>query len=72
MTGEVTGTRNNNTEGLIDGTWYTSLVSGETFNVGDTVDVVTVGRYAFDVEISDTTATSADVLYVDGLEIKTV
>ena len=71
VTGEVTGTRNNNTEGLIDGTWYTSLVSGETFNVGDTVDVVTVGRYAFDVEISDTTATSADVLYVDGLEIKT-
>ena len=71
VTGEVTGTRNNNTEGLIDGTWYTSLVSGETFNVGDTVDVVTAGRYAFDVEISDTTATSADVLYVDGLEIKT-
>ena len=46
-------------------------MSGETFNVGDTVDVVTVGKYAFDVEISDTSATSADVLYVDGLEIKT-
>ena len=71
VTGEVTGTRNNGAEGLIDGTWYTSLVSGETFNVGDTVDVVTVGKYAFDVEISDTSATSADVLYVDGLEIKT-
>ena len=71
VTGEVTGTRNKGTEGLIDGTWYTSLVSGETFNVGDTVDVVTVGKYAFDVEISDTSATSADVLYVDGLEIKT-
>ena len=71
VTGEVTGTRNNGTEGLIDGTWYTSLVSGKTFNVGDTVDVVTVGKYAFNIEISDTTATSADVLYVDGLEIKT-
>ena len=71
VTGEVTGTRNNGAEGLIDGTWYTSLVSGETFNVGDTVDVVTVGKYAFNIEISDTTATSADVLYVDDLEIKT-
>ena len=70
VTGEVTGTRKNGTEGMIDGNWYTSLVSGETFNVGDKVDVVTVGKYAFDVEISDTSATSADVLYVDGLEIK--
>ena len=71
VTGEVTGTRNNGAEGLIDGTWYTSLVSGETFNVGDTVDVVTVGKYAFDVEISDTATTSADVLYVDNAEVKT-
>ena len=71
VTGEVTGTRNNNKEGLIDGTWYTSLVADQTFNVGDKVDVVTVGEYAFNVEISDTTTTSADVLYVDGLEIKT-
>ncbi|MEE0067648.1 MAG: S-layer homology domain-containing protein, partial [Evtepia gabavorous] len=70
VTGEVTGTRNKDTEGLIDGTWYTSLVSGETFNVGDTVDVVTVGKYAFDVEISDTSTTSADVLYVDNAEVK--
>ena len=71
VTGEVTGTRDGGKEGLIDGTWYTSLVAGETFNVGDKVDVVTVGEYAFNVEISDTTTTSADVLYVDGLEIKT-
>ena len=33
--------------------------------------LVTVGKYAFNIEISDTTATSADVLYVDDLEIKT-
>ena len=71
VTGEVTGTRDSNKEGLINGTWYTSLVDGQTFTVGDKVDVVTVGEYAFNVEISDTTATSADVLYVDGLEIKT-
>ena len=71
VTGEVTGSRNSGTEGMIDGNWYTSLVSGETFNVGDKVDVVTVGKYAFDVEISDTSATSADVLHVDGVEVKT-
>ena len=69
VTGEVTGTRDSNKEGLINGTWYTSLVDGQTFTVGDKVDVVTVGEYAFNVEISDTTSTSADVLYLDDAEV---
>ena len=71
ITGKVTATKDNGAKGQIDGTWYTSVVRGETFTLNDTVDVYAVAGYAFKVEVSENGATSADALFVDEIEVKT-
>ena len=68
---KITAIKDNGAKGQIDGTWYTSVVRGETFTLNDTVDVYAVAGYAFKVEVSENGATSADALFVDEIEVKT-
>ena len=71
VTGKVTATKSSDTKGKIDGKWYESLVAGQTFSLNDTVDAYIAGGYAFQVEVSESGATSADAVFVDAVELKT-
>ena len=71
VTGKVTATKSSDTKGKIDGKWYESLVRGQTFSLNDTVDAYIAGGYAFQVEVSESGATSADAVFVDAVEVNT-
>ena len=71
VTGKVTATKSSDTKGKIDGKWYESLVAGQTFSLNDTVDAYIAGGYAFQVEVSESGATSADAVFVDAVEVNT-
>ena len=71
VTGKVTATKSSDKEGKIDGKWYESLVDGQTFSLNDTVDAYIAGGYAFQVEVSESGATSADAVFVDAVQVKT-
>ena len=71
VTGKVTATKSSDTKGKIDGKWYESLVAGQTFSLNDTVDAYIAGGYAFQVEVSESGATSADAVFVDAVQVKT-
>ena len=71
VTGKVTATKSSDTKGKIDGKWYESLVNGQTFSLNDTVDAYIAGGYAFQVEVSESGATSADAVFVDAVEVNT-
>ena len=71
VTGKVTATKSSDTKGKIDGKWYESLVRGQTFSLNDTVDAYIAGGYAFQVEVSESGATSADAVFVDAVQVKT-
>ena len=71
VTGEVTGVKNGNKDGLVDGTWY-SVGTGVTdkFEAGKTVTMQVVNGYVFNIEATGT-ATSSDIVFIDEVEVKT-
>ena len=60
LTGKVSGTKSDKV--LVDGTWYTLTGGAKMPEVGDEVEMVVVGNYAYDVDT--TVGSSKDILLI--------